>query len=382
MRVLNVNSTLSLVSGGGTAERTFQMSRHLALCGVTVTVLTLDLDLDRDRLQGAAPARVVALKCFSKRFFIPQGGWHEIKRLVNETDVIHLMGHWGVLNVLVYLAARHLHKPYVVCPAGALLLFGRSGLLKRFYNLVIGNAIIRNASGWIAVTEGEFPQFAEYGIPADWVTVIPNGVSEQDFLGGDVTEFRRSHGLPDAPVILFMGRLNPIKGPDTLLHAFIKSRQHYPEYHLVFAGPDGGLLAGLQQIVNQAGMADRVHFIGFVGGVDKTATYRMADLLVVPSRQEAMSIVAIEAGICGIPVLLTDQCGLNEIRTIDERLEVLASVDGIAQGLVGLLEDRGSLKRMASLWEQFVEQRYSWSVLVDKYLELYRRLLKAHEYQS
>lgn len=79
----------------------------------------------------------------------------------------------------------------------------------------MGDAIVRNASGWIAVTKGEFPQFEEYGILSSWVTVIPNGVSEEDFPLVDTTEFKRRLGLPDAPIILFMGRLNPIKGPQT-----------------------------------------------------------------------------------------------------------------------------------------------------------------------
>ena len=73
-------------------------------------------------------------------------------------------------------------RPYVVCPAGALPLYGRSKWLKRCYNFIIGDAIIRNASGWIAVTEAEFPQFEEYGVDSSLVTVIPNGVSKEDFL--------------------------------------------------------------------------------------------------------------------------------------------------------------------------------------------------------
>jgi glycosyltransferase involved in cell wall biosynthesis len=376
MRVLNVNSYLDLKNGGGTAERTFQMSRFLARKGVQCTVLTLDLGLDRARITALAPAAVVALACLWKRFFVPRINWNVLRRLVREADIIHLMGHWSVLNAMVYLAARRAGKPYVVCPAGALPLFGRSAQLKRLYNLMIGNAIVRNASAWIAVTPAEFAHFESYGIQSARVTVIPNGVCEEDFVAADVVPFLRRHRLPtDAPLILFMGRLNPIKGPDLLLQAFSMVRDRLPNHHLVFAGPDGGLLSELSSVTAHENLNGRVHFIGYVDGADKVAAYRCACLLVVSSRQEAMSIVALEAGICGIPALLTDQCGFNEIRLIHAGLEVPATADGIANGLINLLRDPDVLHQVAPAWRDFVERRYSWNAIVPQYLDLYRGIL-------
>jgi glycosyltransferase involved in cell wall biosynthesis len=376
MRILNVNSSLSLKMGGGTAERTFQMSRFLASQnGVQCTVLALDIELDIFRVQAHSPAVVIALPCLWKRFYVPLGGWGAIKCLVGEADVIHLMGHWSVLNLLVYCAASRANKPYVVCPAGALPIFGRSALLKRLYNFIAGKAIIQNAAAWIAVTAGEFPHFERYGIPASKVVVIPNGVNEEDFPATDRKAFLNRHGLPDKPIVLFMGRLNPIKGPDLLLQAFIQARHQFTDTHLVFAGPDGGMLSVLKQAAEQAGISEYVHFLGYISGDDKSAAYHHAKLLVVPSRQEAMSIVALEAGICGTPVLLTDQCGFDDIRLVDSRLVVPATVDGIAQGLTNLLLDMTVLLHMAPVWKDFVARRYAWSEIVLEYLDLYKRVV-------
>lgn len=375
MHVLNVNSSLDLKIGAGTAERTFQMSRFLARQGVRCTVLAIDTGLDTQRLAALEPANVVALPYLWKRFYVPRLSWKTIRCLVRDADIIHLMGHWSVLNAITYLAIRFAGKPYVVCPAGCLPLFGRSRWLKRLYNLIVGNAIIRNASAWIAVTDGEFPHFENYGIPASRVTVIPNGVCEEDFPATDAKEFLKRQGLPDAPMILFMGRLNPIKGPDLLLQAFIQVCDRLPGYHLVFAGPDGGMLSELQAAAAHGGIAERVHFLGYVEGGDKAGAYRFARLLVVPSRQEAMSIVALEAGICGTPVLLTDQCGFSEICSIDSRLEVPATASGIAEGLVRLLSDADALQRVAPVWRDFVKQRYAWNAIVPEYVRLYSYIL-------
>lgn len=376
LKVLNVNASLSLKTGGGTAERTFQMSRFLALAGIDCTVLTIDTGLDQARLAALKPAKVVTVPMFWQRYYLPWTNWQTIERWVNEADIVHLMGHWSMLNALVYVALRRARKPYVVCPAGALPIFGRSKWLKRLYNLLVGNSLIRNAAGWIAVTAAEFPHFESYGIPAARITVIPNGISREDFPRVDINAFRRAKGLPYNPCILFMGRLNPIKGPDLLLQAFASVCDRIPDYHLVFAGPDEGMQPTLLDMARHAGVLDRVHFVGFVGGSDKSAAYRMASLLVVPSRQEAMSIVALEAGICGTPVLLTDQCGFGAIKTIDPALEVGANPSEIAAGLVRLLHQPDALKAIAAAFETYVAETYAWHFIAARFIHLYKDLLE------
>lgn len=372
MRVLNVTSSIDLRSGGGTGERTFQMSHALAQAGVQCTVLTLAIGLDDARIDSMRPADTVALPCMWRRFYVPFGGWATIGKLVRQADLVHLMGHWSALNALVYLAARRAGKPYVVCPAGALPLFGRSGWLKRAYNFLVGDAMVRNASAWIAVTPIEFPQFASYGIPASKVLVLPNGVREEDFSAHGPPYTAR---LPGSPFILFMGRLNPIKGPDLLLEAFARVSGRFAEHHLVFAGPDGGMLAELTASADRLGLTHRVHFLGHVEGREKAGAYQSAQLLVVPSRQEAMSIVALEAGISGTPVLLTDQCGFDEIAALDLRLVVPASSEGLAAGLLALLGNADELRQIGLRTRAFVQAKYAWPTIIMRYLDLYRRIV-------
>jgi glycosyltransferase involved in cell wall biosynthesis len=132
---------------------------------------------------------------------------------------------------------------------------------------------------------------------------------------------------------------------------------------LVFAGPDEGLGDTLAQEAETRGLRDRVHFLGFVSGVDKSLAYRSASLLVVPSRREAMSIVAVEGGICGVPVLMTDQCGLDELAEIDPGLLVTATVEGLVSGLQMALADRQRLEQWGRRWETLVRERYSWTDL-------------------
>lgn len=375
LKVLNVVASLDVVEGGGTAERTYQMSRCLAMNGIDTTILTLDLGLTPERRLGLGAVKVTALPCLMKRFYIPRFSSAVIRDLVREADIVHLMNHWTLINAIVYFHAQQVGKPYVVCPAGALVSFGRSQILKRVFDTLIGRAIIRNASGHIAVIGSERSQFMSYGVDQDDVVVIPNGVFLDEGLDYDPKAFRDRFGLGEAPLILFLGRLNPIKGPDLLLEAYARVEQRFPEYHLVFAGPDNGMLPMLTRRTMEAGLDKKVHFIGYVDVQTKYHCLRSAELVVIPSRHEAMSIVVLEAGMAARPVLLTDQCGLDEIDTVGGGRVVTATVEGLEQGLILLLSDPSNLGSMGETLRRYTLEHYSWDAIVPKYIDLYSRIL-------
>jgi glycosyltransferase involved in cell wall biosynthesis len=375
MRVLNVNISLDPITGGGTAERTFQMSRSLVKAGLQCNVLTINSNLDDERLEQLNGINLIALECLIKRYYIPKLSQRIIKDAVVNADIIHLMNHWTILNALVYISARRQNKPYVVCPAGALPLFGRSQKVKYLYNKFIGKNIISNANGHIAISRNEIAQFESYGVAADKITVIPNGIDPEDFKLSDADNFRRKFGLNDNPFILFIGRLNTIKGPDLLLNAFKKISEAFNDYHLVFAGPEGGMLSELKNISEEIEIANRVHFTGYLGGEEKSSAYRAASLLAIPSKQEAMSIVVLEAGIMGTPVLLTDQCGFDEVERIGGGGVVPASVEGLQNGLIEILKDKGKLETMGANLKKYVTDNYSWSIIIRKYIKLYEEIL-------
>lgn len=378
VKILNVNMSIDPVTGGGTAERTVQMSKSLVKSGAKCTILTMDLGLTPELRGSLHGISIEALPCINKRFYFPKPSFsliRTIRNLVREADIVHIMGHWTIINALVYLAVRHLGKPYVVCPAGALYKFGRSNILKTTYNWLIGRQLIRHAAFCIAIIADEISHFQSYGVKSEKIIIIPNGINIENYLNDDVNTFRSKFNLGDNPIVLFLGRLNLIKGPDLLLRAFYGVRDKLKNYHLVMAGPDGGLLEELQRFSAAHGIADRVHFIGFIGGKDKSQAYHAADLLVIPSRKEAMSIVVLEAGIVGIPVLITDQCGMNEIEDIQGGKVVSASLEGLQAGLMEMLRDGKVLKQKGINLKKFVQDRFSWNVIINKYLQLYDQIL-------
>jgi glycosyltransferase involved in cell wall biosynthesis len=375
MRILNVVSVLSAREGGGNAERTVQLTRALCTAGESCTVITLDIGDWQARKVLLGNASLVILTCLNQRFQVPVLQWGRIIELVRQVDVIHCMGHWSLLAVMVSLAANRRGVPYVVSPAGALPLFGRSKLFKQVFNWIVGRRFVRDAAGWIAVTKSELPDFVNYGVPAERIEIIPNGVLETDFNHRYEENNRVWDRLPSGQFILFMGRLNSIKGPDLLLEAFIRIHHDFPNVSLVFAGPDEGMKISLEQRVATCGLEEIVRFVGFVSGEQKAVAYHAATLLVVPSRMEAMSIVAVEAGICGKPVLITDQCGLSDLAEINAGLIVPATFDGLAAGLRLAFEDLGRLESWGIRWQSLVRERFQWHNLALKFRDYFKQVI-------
>ena len=149
------------------------------------------------------------------------------------------------------------------------------------------------------------------GIPEDRVTLTPYSVDndwwkKQSSLV-DRVAVRRSWGVaPEAPVILFCAKLQPWKRPLDLLRAFALAA--IPNSALVFAG-EGPLRSHLETEAASMGIADRVHFLGFVNQSQLPSVYTASDLMVLPSEYEPFAVVVNEASCCGCPVIASDRVG-------------------------------------------------------------------------
>jgi glycosyltransferase involved in cell wall biosynthesis len=376
VNVTLVNMTLDPVRGGGTAVRTRELALALARRDAAVTVLT-SRDGDWRRTAAELPGvRLLGVPVVGGRFRVPRGGFGAVERAVASADVVMALNHWTLLNALAWRQARRAAVPFVVCPAGALGYQGRSLAAKRLYNRLVGRRMVAGAAACVAIAPSELEQLAAYGVAPAAVTVIPNGVGAS--AAPDAEASRRALGLSQ-PMMLFLGRLAPIKGPDLLVEAFLDRLAELDGWQLALAGPDDGLEAALRRRVRSTGAADRVRFLGFVAGSRKQQALAAAELVVIPSRQEAMSIVVLEAGAAGKPVLLTDRCGLPEVAEAGGGWVVPATREAIGEGLVEAVRDRERLAASGRRWRRRVLDRYSWDRAAERHLDLFRRLAAGRE---
>ncbi|MCK5828583.1 glycosyltransferase, partial [Candidatus Bipolaricaulota bacterium] len=131
MNVLNVCLSTDLKIGGGTGERTRQMSYALAERGVDCTIVELNFVQSSKTERMDHGVKIISLPCLLKRFYVPKPAHKGLRMLVRQADIVHLIGHWTPLNAIIARLARGCGTPYVCCPAGALPSYGRSRVLKR-----------------------------------------------------------------------------------------------------------------------------------------------------------------------------------------------------------------------------------------------------------
>ena len=186
--------------------------------------------------------------------------------------------------------------------------------------LVGEDQVVDAADRLIANTDQEASELVRlYGAEPERVSTVNPGVDLERFRPGGKLSARRMVGLPpDAEVLLFVGRIQPLKAPDVLLRAAAELIARNPERRrrlvvAVVGGPSGSGLAEpthLHRLARRLGIADVVRFVKPVDQTRLADWYRAADVAVVPSYSESFGLVAIEAQACGTPVVAARVGGL------------------------------------------------------------------------
>ncbi|MEP7202518.1 MAG: glycosyltransferase [Ilumatobacteraceae bacterium] len=166
----------------------------------------------------------------------------------------------------------------------------------------------------VSCTEEERQFLRLYGEPAGKIEIIAPGVEHAFFAPGDRAGARNAVGLPTAsPVLLFVGRIQPLKGPDVAVRALAALNR--PDALLLIVGGASGMdgareMMHLQDLITELGVEGQVRFIEPQPHHILSTYYRAADVVIVPSRSESFGLVALEASACGVPVVASGVGGL------------------------------------------------------------------------
>ncbi len=214
-----------------------------------------------------------------------------------------------------------------------------------------------------------------YGDPPGRLEIVAPGVEHAFFTPGDQRGARRALGIGDGPVILFVGRLQPLKGVDVAVRSLAALGRSDASLYVVggSSGVEGDAYVDhVHELVRELGLESRVHFVAPQPHHILSTYYRAADAVWVPSRSESFGLVALEAAACGIPVIAHAVGGL--VSLVDhERTGFLVpdrDPDGFARFTADLLSDSARRDRMA---EAAAERgrRYTWSFAAARLRRLY-----------
>ncbi len=217
-----------------------------------------------------------------------------------------------------------------------------------------------------------------YGADPARIEMVPSGVDHAFFSPGDRAGARAAVGLDDRPTMLFVGRIQPLKGLTVAVEAL--SEVADPTTRLVVVGGPSGAegpaeLARVHALIDRLGLGDRVRFVDPQPHHMLSTWYRAADVVVVPSRSESFGLVALEAAACGVPVVAAAVGGLRTL-VVDGVTGFL--IDGRDPGTFAAAVDRvlGDPQRAAAMGVAAAveSRRYSWATTAARLRRLYADL--------
>lgn len=279
---------------GGTPRAAFELARALAARGHELRVLTTGSKAEAKTVHGIRILYYRNLSsglAFKHRLFLPLGFRAGLRQELRGCDVLHIHEFRSTLTVPAVRIARRMSIPYVLSPHGGLQHLGKSGA-KTIFDLIWGRSILENAAAIPVLTEKEKHEAVQFGAGESGIHRLPNIIDAAAYTD---LPARTTSGK----TILFLGRLNRIKGIDVLLKAF----EGLQDVQLVLAGPDDGEGAHIPSDSN-------ILKPGFLDHDAKLQALVNSDVVVLPSRSEASPAVLYEALLCLRPAIVSAGCEL------------------------------------------------------------------------
>lgn len=385
MKILQVTeSFMPMWESGGVARSSYEISKELVKRGHTVMVYTIN----RSKSYGIRDNDIINSDDLSIYYFgmnkiqiinkllgiIPSVRASTIiKETIQDYNIIHIHDYRSILTLIVVHYARKYNIPYVIQARGALPKMGKS-YLKFTFDLIFGKRVLRNSAKAIALQQMEYRQFLDIGLPSSQVEIISNGINVDVYQHlPDKGLFRFEQNINyDTKIILFLGRIDPIKGIDILIDAMSLLLQEMDDIVLVIAGPDGsGYLTSIKERIEHIGIYHKVIIPGPIYGEKKIQAYVDADVYVQPSIYDCFPNSVFEACACGTPVILTNECGISDLIDNNAGISISRNKYKLAAALKSILTDSQLAKKYGEQGRRMVLENYSFDTVVTKIEECY-----------
>ena len=368
---------------GGTVNASYNLCKALVKRGHDVTVYTSDT-IDSQNRQSVEylvheGIKIHYFKNISnslawRRLFINPGSTFSLKENIRKFDLIHLHDIRNFQSIVAAYYAKKYNVPYIIQPHGSLPKIIGKQKLKKIYDILWGNYIIKHASLFLAMTKTEAEQLTEIGIDSSLIKFISNGIDHP----GNVLHhgvFRQEIGLEDEPLILYLARFHQIKGADLLVDSFSKILENFPTAKLVMVGPDDGYLNEISKLIDEGHLTDNIILLDPIyDELLKRHAYVDADIYVLPSRYELFPISVLESWSEGTSVIVTDRCGIKDI-VREGGIVVPFDEDELANAIEYLLSDHNMRETLGQRGKQLVYGKYSWTKVVEDLENIYQDII-------
>lgn len=376
--VVHVTSWLSR-QGGGIPPVVWNLARQTTRSGIDCFVAGLkDRWIKEDCSAQRVPFVTGAIKGPVAFGYSPDL-FAQVRSLVKPGGIVHRHGLWMHSGVVARKCARSAGCPLVVSPHGMLepWALNNSRWKKHLAAALFENRNLRAADCLHALCTAEAESMRRYGL-RNPIAIIPNGIELSELYplpdADVITE--RFPELKDRRRILFLSRLHPKKGLETLFKAWRRVAPDFSDWCVLIGGAGKPIYEQeLRLVVKDFGLEKSVHFLGPIYGREKKQALAAADVFVLPSFSEGFSVAVLEAAAVSLPVVLTRECNFPELEKAGGAIEISTDWQGIEAGLRQILELSDEQRiAMGCRGAELVQKSYTWPAMARKMLNVYQWL--------
>ena len=359
------------------------LCQTLARSGYGVEALTSDA-FDRERRRRAADNQGLAYPvhvlpnlsnrlAYGAKIFLPRGLDQWTAAHLDRFDVVHLHELRTPMTFRLGAACRRRGIPYVISGHGGFPHHGRWRPIKSILDRLWLASLLAGAARFVAASEFERGQLGGFGIETRRVEVLPHGLDLSEFADLPPRDMlRASLGLGQRPLVLFLGRLDAIKGILLLLKGFAEAKRGNPEAALVLAGPEGWGARELRRAAREMGVEEAVYWTGILPGRERLAALVDADLLCFPADRDCFGLAPFEALACGTPVVALSSGGSGEWLSRAGGADLVEADAGrLGSAILRVLSDPGPAREQARRAAAYVRAELAWDRIAPLYGALY-----------
>lgn len=244
---------------------------------------------------------------------------------------------------------------------------------QRTYQALLGASLRGGSVRYVPRTTRAASYLQTLGVPGDAVAPwIPTGIDLEVFRPGTTDLSPEAFGWsPGDRILLLVARLDPSKGADLALRALTTVRRTAPDVRLLLVGA-GPERARLERLAAELGVTPAARFLGALPREELLDVYRLADLVLCPSRNDLLPFALIEAGACGRPVVTRDVGAVRDVVLDGETGRVVQGVGELAPAVFTLLEDPDRCRTYGLAARNRMESYFDIRRVAKQLLEVYR----------
>ncbi len=373
---------------GGVARVVYEISRQIPKRGHDITIYTTDALNSNSRINVEKnpvfkeDMNIFYFKNLSNflsykyHFPLPLKMLFKIKEDIKQFDIIHLHGYPHFLNIIVAYYANKYDVPYVIQTHGALAMTFNKNYFHTLFSRLFGFRILKSAKKTIALNETEKQMYKKMGVDNKKIEIVPNGIDLLDYKYLPKRgEFRKRYGLKNSEkIILYLGRLNVLKGIDMLIHTFKDVHDKIPDSKLILIGPDDGYKKQLTHLIRSMFLENDIILTGYISEEEKKMALIDADIFVTP-RFSGFPVTFVESCACGTPIITSYND--DYLDWIDNKVGFVVGYEKkqFEESIYKLITNVNIQRRFIDNCSNIINYKLNWEKISEQIISIYKKVV-------